>query len=200
MKKLVLILILVSTSVFSSTNESIGYESFKLGMSFDEITDVLKNNYSDTWNIKYATVSGSDDLTRNSYVKMGYLLTNLKSDNITLYFSKGLSGYLSSIEILKNFENQYLTVEDFKYIRDILINKYGKPKKKYQDKYNMHADWQIDKNQVISLNAHFDSENTIFYLNLNYDHKTLAKETWDYHKNEIKTIRESILKSQSEKY
>lgn len=188
---------LLSVTVFAFSNEPIGYESFKLGMSFEDATNILTTDYSQSWSINYATSSGSDDLTKNTYVKTGYHLENLKSEKIRLYFTQGLAGLLSRIIVMKNFENQYSAIDEFKFIRDLLIKKYGKPKSKHSDENYMSAYWQIDKHQILKLNVDLGVSSNLL---LEYNNKSLTIEELKYYEKEIKKIRDDILKSQSDRY
>lgn len=190
MKKTIIILFLTPVILLAQAT-NIGYEHFKLGMSYEKIKSILHKNFIKNWDIYIYTLRtnvpspSNDRIVMGPYVDMGFLLENSNS-NIALQFTKGTSGKLSRIEIKTEYEDSSTVKNEFSNIKGIITYKYGESNDGSEGRAGKSCKWKIDGEQYIELQAIYDNELNCYLLLLQYCNIVLNKESHEFLKAETK--------------
>ena len=188
MKKTIIILFLIPVILLAQATD-IGYEHFKLGMSFEEITSNISKNYIKNWEIYTYNQNtnvpspSNDKIVYGPSIAMGYFLESSNSD-IVLRFTKGTSGKLSKIEIKTKYKDSTTVKKEFDNTKGIITYKYGKPHKGGGGTAGKWYDWKIDAEQYINLSAQYIYNQNV--LILQYYNIRLNKESTEFLKEETK--------------
>jgi hypothetical protein len=194
MKKIIILAIITCISFTASgqKNDSIGYGYFKLGMTPAEIQQNYKKNYEAAgWKINFLDVTVENDGPKIP-VRMGYRIINEKTaSSIDLTLTEGPDkGFLAVINYIEESRDPGAIHDNFHFIREILLQKYGKP---VADE-DSSARWEIGKNRGIALSR----EEKILYLAYqDFDLLALSRK---YSDSEYERIKKENYLKEADKY
>jgi len=192
-KRFILLYIFIFSSLLIA-KEPIGYMEFKLGMSHEDVVEIIYTKYSD-WDIKFRMIDNNgkifpvatNELLDDKIIaaRMGYFLMHNDLGIIAMTFTNGTQNSgefedgklntLCEVLLLNSYKDELSAKKTFDYHYKMLTFKYNKPTK--TDKNSIK--WVIDKNQNIYLDFY---KKNFYGVKLSYQNEQLLKKAREYFK------------------
>lgn len=162
MKKLFFVILLLFAP-FLYSQESIGYDKFKLGMDVSEVSSVIQSDYTD-WELSTKRFENSSTWF--------YELAKDGLPKISLYFliNKNDKG-LSQISLVQHFDSAKSVKSEYNRLISILNKKYGKAKYVNKGKTFVITEWATNDYQHIRLRYVSWADEDQYYYQLSYNNQ-----------------------------